>query len=140
MRLYRNIKGLLLKRGIWDLFTYIFFGALTTLVNVVVFSMSTSVGLSWVFANFIAWILSVLFAFLTNKIWVFHSKTRGPRAFIWEFFKFVFARIVSLGIDYGFMVIFINLLHTGDFIAKLLTQFAIVFANYFFSKFLIFKK
>lgn len=137
--LFNRGKALLEKHHLWDVFTYVFFGGLTTVVNIVAFGVSTHVGLSWQIANFIAWILSVLFAFVTNKLWVFNSHTESFGALVWEFAKFIFARVVSLGIDYGCMFLFISAFGMSNMVAKILTQFAIVVANYAFSKFIIFK-
>lgn len=137
--LFNRGKALLEAHHLWDVFTYVFFGGLTTVVNIVAFGVSTHVGLSWQVANFIAWILSVLFAFVTNKLWVFDSHTESLGALAWEFTKFIFARVVSLGIDYGCMFLFISALGMSNMVAKILTQFAIVVANYAFSKFIIFK-
>ena len=123
----------------WDIFTYGLLGGLTTLVNVGVFAISTHGGMSWWLANFIAWVLSVLFAFTTNKFWVFDSHTESVKAFWWEFVKFVFARVMSLGMDYVLMYMFIDLLGVNQALAKILTQFFIVVVNYALSKFVIFK-
>ncbi|WP_038023472.1 GtrA family protein, partial [Tetragenococcus muriaticus] len=95
---------------------------------------------SLVVSNTLSWIFSVLFAFATNKKWVFKSKTRSVRHFFEELSKFFFYRIVSFGIDMGCMLLFINSFHMDDFWAKLITQIIIVIANYVFSKFLIFTK
>lgn len=132
-------KTWLENRKLWDIFTYVFFGGVTTLVNIVSFAVATHAGLSWWIANFIAWVLSVLVAFVTNKLWVFNSHTETFQALAWEFGKFVFARTVSLGIDYGFMFLFIDVFRLNETLSKLLTQFAILVANYAFSKFVIFK-
>lgn len=138
-RLFIKGKNWLEVRKLWDVFTYVFFGALTTLVNIVVFAVATHGGLSWQLANFLAWLLSVLFAFVTNKLWVFNSHTENLSALVWEFSKFIIARVASLGIDYGFMLLFIQAMGMNETVAKILTQFAIVAANYVFSKFVIFK-
>jgi putative flippase GtrA len=132
-------KQWLMAHQLWDVVTYLFFGGLTTLVNIGVFGLTTWLGFSWQWANFWAWLLSVLFAFVTNKLWVFNSHTVGIKALGWEFFKFMGARIFSLGIDYACMFLFIQVFGWGNMVAKLVTQFVIVVANYVLSKFLIFK-
>ncbi|WP_461215921.1 GtrA family protein [Lacticaseibacillus sp. GG6-2] len=124
---------------LWDVFTYVFFGGLTTVVNIVVFGVATRLGISWQIANFLAWLLSVLFAFVTNKLWVFNSHTDSLGGLVWELTKFMAARIVSLGIDYACMFLFINLFRWAKIVAKILTQVVIVVANYAFSKFIIFR-
>lgn len=136
--LFLASKGWLEDRKLWDIFTYVFFGGVTTLVNIVVFAAAIHAGMSWWIANFIAWVLSVLVAFVTNKLWVFNSHTDSFLALAWEFSKFVFARAVSLAIDYGFMFLFIDVFGLNQTLAKLSTQFAILAANYAFSKFVIF--
>ena len=110
-KLFIKGKNWLEASRLWDVFTYVFFGALTTLVNIVVFAVATHGGLSWQLANFLAWLLSVLFAFVTNKLWVFNSHTESLSALVWEFSKFIIARVASLGIDYGFMLLFIQALN-----------------------------
>ena len=139
MTLFHRGKALLKAHHLWDIFTYVFFGGLTTVVNIVVFAGATHVGISWQVANFLAWLLSVLFAFVTNKLWVFNSHTESFAGLVWEFVKFMVARIVSLGIDYACMFLFINALGWSNMVAKLLTQVVIIVANYAFSKFIIFR-
>ncbi|MFD1429510.1 GtrA family protein [Lacticaseibacillus mingshuiensis] len=124
-----------------ETFWYVFFGGWTTVVNFVVYFLFRS-GLGWgvLSSNSFAWIASVLFAFFTNKRWVFHSKTSTIYATLLELFKFVFYRLVSFGIDQGMMLLFIDGLHIGDFISKLMTQVFVLVANYLFSKLLIFNR
>ena len=137
--LFLNGKNWLETHHLWDVFTYIFFGVMTTVVNIVAFGIATQLGLSWQLANFLAWLLAVLFAFVTNKLWVFNSHTDSLGGLIWEFGKFMGARVLSLGIDYACMFLFISWIGWSDMVAKLLTQVVIVVANYAFSKFIIFK-
>ena len=120
--------------------SYLLFGVLTTLVNLIVFYLfNTKLGLFYQTANFVAWFLSVLFAFITNKLWVFDSKTPTFKAFLTEMWSFFFYRIVSFVFDAGIMFIGITLLNLNSNLTKLLDQVIIVLLNYVFSKFLIFK-
>jgi hypothetical protein len=61
-------------------------------------------------------------------------------ALAWEFAKFIFYRVLSFGMDMACMYLFIDMLHTGNLIAKIITQIVVVVANYIFSKVFIFKK
>ena len=141
MKIYYAFRTYLEEKRLWEAFIYLFFGGLATIVNIVTFSISFQVfQLSWPVSNAISWICSVLFAFVTNKIWVFQSKTDSIKGLTWEFSKFLFARIVSFGMDMACMYLFIDLLHTGNLFAKIITQVVVVVANYFFSKVFIFKK
>ncbi|WP_122645210.1 GtrA family protein [Enterococcus mediterraneensis] len=141
MRLFFWFKEQLTKRGLWEIFMYLFYGGLTTLVNFVVYFVFKDVfHMYYLYANIFSWIASVLFAFVTNKLWVFHSKTETISELIIEFAKFVFYRLVSFVMDMGSMYLLIGILHSGDFLAKLITQILVVVANYVFSKLFIFKK
>ncbi|MFD1485487.1 GtrA family protein [Lacticaseibacillus baoqingensis] len=131
-------KQFLVAHQLLDVLAYLIFGVLTTLVNIGVFALATRLSLSWQGANFWAWLLSVLFAFVTNKRWVFKSQTTSWGSFLWEFSKFIGARVLSLGIDYACMFLFIQALSWHDLAAKIVTQVVIVVANYLLSKFLIF--
>src|SRR5699024_5642784 len=95
--------------------------------------------LSMPIANTISWICSVLFAFVTNKLWVFHSKSPNFFHLVIEFSKFLFYRILSYGMDMGSMLLLIQVMHTNDYVAKIITQVIVVVANYVFSKLFIFK-
>ncbi|MCF1617257.1 GtrA family protein [Tetragenococcus koreensis] len=133
------IEKLKEDKRLQEIITYLFFGVMTTAVNFVTFFLARNLFIwNLVISNTFSWVLSVLFAFATNKKWVFKSKTTSSRHFFSELSKFFFYRIVSFGIDMGCMLLFIDGFHMGEFWAKLVTQIIIVVANYVFSKFLIF--
>lgn len=141
MKFYQMFKDYLEEKRLWEVFIYLFFGGLATVVNIVTFALAyQAFHLSWPVSNAISWICSVLFAFVTNKLWVFQSKTESIPALVWEFAKFIFYRVLSFGMDMACMYLFIDMLHTGNLIAKIITQIVVVVANYIFSKVFIFKK
>lgn len=141
MKIYQAFKNYLEEKRLWEVFIYLFFGGLATVVNIVTYAVAFQLfHLSWPVSNAISWICSVLFAYVTNKVWVFQSKTGNFKELAWEFGKFVFARVVSFGMDMICMYLFIDMLHTGNLIAKIITQVVVVVANYVFSKVFIFKK
>lgn len=123
---------------------YLFWGVVTTIVNIGVFQWLSS-GIHWNYqlANIIAWFVSVLVAYLTNKVWVFGSHYTTFRAFIVEFIKFYFYRALTLLIDIVFMYVGVTLLGFDSaiqqLVAKILDNVVVVIANYIFSKWLIFK-
>lgn len=141
MKIYYAFKNYLEEKRLWEVFIYLFFGGLATVVNIVTYAIAFQlIHLSWPVSNAISWICSVLFAYVTNKVWVFQSKSKTFKDLAWEFGKFVFARVVSFGMDMFCMYLFIDMLHTGNLLAKLITQVVVVIANYVFSKVFIFKK
>lgn len=122
-----------------ELIDYIFFGGLTTVVNIVVFFiLDTGLGWPYLIANAVAIILSILFAYVTNKLWVFHSETQNIRETFYEILKFVGFRLISGLADMVTMYILVDLLTVDTSISKLATQFIVVVLNYVFSKFFIF--
>lgn len=141
MKYFTYCKQFLEEKKLWEVFIYLFFGGLTTVVNMVVYFIALNFfQLNYLVANSISWVASVLFAFVTNKRWVFKSETATFKESALEFFKFIFYRIVSYGIDMGSMFLLISILFVNNFWAKLITQILVVLMNYLFSKFLIFKK
>lgn len=122
---------------------YLFWGVVTTVVNIVVFQFLSS-GVHWNYqlANVIAWFLSVLVAYFTNKVWVFGSHYSTVKAFLKEFFWFYFYRGLTLIMDIAIMYVGISLLKFDSplqqLIVKIIDNVIVVIANYIFSKWLIF--
>lgn len=123
-----------------EIINYLVFGGLTTLVNVVVFFVFNSLlGVQYLIANAISIVLSILFAFFTNKKYVFKSETLTAQAWLKEFLLFCSFRLISAGFDMLSMWILVGGLELDSNLAKLATQFIVVVLNYFFSKWFIFK-
>lgn len=130
--LYRKYKSVLL---------YLFFGVLTTLVNIFVFAALTiSIRMQPLIANIFAWIAAVTFAYFTNRIWVFHSEAEGSRELLKECISFYMGRLLTLVLEEGVLILGINLMHQNEMAVKLIAQFLVVIANYFVSKLLVFRQ
>lgn len=123
-----------------EIILYLVFGVATTVVNYIVyFLLRDSFNISYMWSIFFAWLISVLFAFVTNKSIVFHSKTFSVSAYFKEMVIFYWYRILSLLIEMAMMYILIDWLHSNEFIAKTITQVVVIALNYVFSKLFIFK-
>ena len=125
-----------------EIINYLVFGVLTTLVNFVLyFIFSKIIGIDEIISNVLAWFFSVLFAYITNKIFVFDSKTDTIKLLLIEMGSFFLARVLS-GIlcDVGTFAVMIRVFKINDVIAKIVTQVMVVILNYILSKFVIFKK
>lgn len=121
-----------------EVLLYLIFGVLTTLVNIVTYALSTKIfHIDWQVSNVIAWVLSVLFAYITNRKYVFESKDSNV---IREMISFFIFRLVSFVLDMGFMYLFIDMMHVNDMISKIIVQVIVIVLNYVFSKLFIFKK
>ena len=110
---------------------------LTFFVNVIVYFLFESIfGVNYIISNIIAWFFSVLFAYVTNRIWVFESKSPD---ILKEMSLFFGGRIFSGVVDTALMYLFIDILTIGDFISKIVVQIIVVILNYIFSKLIVFK-
>lgn len=118
---------------------YLVFGVLTTIVDTLVFYIfNYKFNIHYVVSTCFAWVFAVLFAYFTNKMFVF-CESSNPRSIIEEMFYFFSLRFASLILSIVFMVIMVNMLHIHELLSKILVNFFVVIANYFFSKFFIFK-
>ncbi|MFC6181548.1 GtrA family protein [Lactiplantibacillus daowaiensis] len=118
---------------------YLIFGGLTTLINLALFAGLTHLTVPYLISNVLAWFGSVVFAYLTNRQWVFETNAQTWTARLKEVGQFFWYRALSLGIDELIMLVGISLLAGNPLIVKLIDQVLIVVINWFFSKHLIFK-
>lgn len=129
------------KNAVREGIAYLIFGVLTTVIDYAISNALFYIGgMSSVPAQTIAWVAAVLLAFVTNKWWVFHSRTLVP-AEVWkEFVSFVICRIATFLFNLAALFILVDLLKLEFFICKLLISVVVVILNYVFSKILIFAK
>ena len=136
----------------WEVLSYLIFGVLTTLLNIVLYALFNKLfgytaANSW--GNVADNVLCILFAYFTNRIWVFRSKAHGSAA-LREFGSFVACRLGTLVVDAAIMFVGGNLVGPALVPAaylglwgvgvKVLSNVIVVVLNYVFSKLLIFKK
>ncbi len=126
-----------------EIINYLIVGALTTLVSLVTYYICVSTfldpnnGIQLQIANIISWILSVTFAYITNRIFVFESKNKN---ILKEVVSFTSSRVITLLIDMFIMFIMVTTLKLNDKISKLVCQVVVIILNYIFSKLFVFKK
>ena len=124
-----------------EMITYLVFGVLTTIVNIVTYVLITKLmNLDYKLATTIAWVVSVVFAFITNKIYVFNSKGMAVHTLVREFSSFMFFRMLSYLIDLGMMIVLVEWISVNDIISKILANIVVVIINYIASKYVIFRK
>lgn len=119
---------------------YLFFGGCTTLINIISFVIFRQFKLSVDVSNIIAWLIAVIFAFITNKLFVFDSKNTDRKTVMKETISFLIARVISLGIDTGLLHLMIDFMKIHEVIAKVISNIVVIIVNYIFSKLFIFKK
>ena len=145
-----KIKELIKKH--WDVIAYLFFGVLTTLVSWVTYAgflilfekLGMNGELNIIISNVLSWIFAVIFAFITNKLWVFRSKSFAAKTLWYEIGTFVSARLVTLLIETGILagaaLIFGSDNNIINMVMKIITSIIVVVLNYIFSKLIIFRK
>lgn len=128
-----------------EIVLYVVFGGLTTVVNWAVYMLFVNwTGIT--VANVIAWIAAVLFAYVTNKLFVFEQKSWQIRLVAGEFAKFVSSRIVTgvieiVGVDaLVYIGLDMTLFGKKGMVAKILVSVIVVILNYVFSKLLVFRQ
>lgn len=124
-----------------DVVTYLVFGVLTTVVNYLVYLPC----LNWLHlpasvSNCIAWVVAVVFAYVTNKPFVFQSHDWSIEVVLPELSKFVATRLTSGLLETAILFISVDLLHGNGNIWKLITQVLVIIINYVGSKLLVFRK
>ena len=130
-------KQALLKEG----GVYLIFGVLTTAVDYAISNyLFYMAGMGAVFSQTIAWIAAVLFAFVTNKWWVFHSRTLEPAAVWREFVSFVACRAATGIFTMIGMIVMVDGLRWNEFFGKLVVSAVSLVLNYVLSKLFIFKR
>ena len=125
--------------GYWDILSYLFFGALTTIVNFLVyFPLYNWLALSATVSNIIAWIFAVAFAYLTNKPFVFKSHDWSRKTVIPELMKFVGCRIGSGILETVVIWLTVDVLLWNGNLMKVLVSVLVVIINYVGSRWLVF--
>lgn len=120
---------------------YLFFGVCTTLVNVIVYYvLSHCFGVSIIPGTISAWFAAVLFAYLTNRKWVFDSSAQKTGEIIREVFSFFSCRLFTGLVDIACMWIFVDWIGFDDVIIKLADNLIVIILNYIASKVFVFRK
>jgi len=126
-----------------ELFDYLVVGVLTTVISLAVYYACI-----WTFAdpnnpillqvaNVLSWIVSVSFAYVMSRLFVFHSKNEN---IVKEIVQFFLSRLATLLLDMGIMFLLVTVLKQNANIAKLISQVVVIVMNYVLSKLLVFKK
>lgn len=135
----RQLIGLFLKYK--EVILYLVFGGLTTLVNIVCYAVyARGFHMGTLVSNGIAWVLSVLFAYVTNKIFVFESKTDSVREAVRELVSFIACRAGTGVLDMAVMYVTVDMLGWYDVLMKILSNIIVIILNFVFSKLVIFRK
>ena len=120
---------------------YLIFGVLTTIINIVTYFVCVyMLHIPNLISNIIAWILSVLVAYLTNRKYVFDSKAEMPKEILIEVISFFASRIATLGVDEGIMFITVDKWLWNGLLMKIITNIIVIILNFILSKLVVFRK
>lgn len=135
-----KLNALIKKFLTKEIILYGIFGVLTTIVNISIFYFLTLIGLSENPSNVIAIILAVLFAYFTNRKFVFNSTAKTFSENLKEFYKFILGRAFTMVVEaVGFYLLF-TVLGIQKLVSKILISIIVIILNFFISKFFAFKK
>jgi putative flippase GtrA len=123
-----------------EVIMYLIFGVLTTLINILSYMMFNKLLKMDIYvSNAIAWILAVLFAYVTNRKYVFDSRVRRFKDKVREITSFYACRLLTFGVDMLSMYLLIDLFKIDDMVSKLIVNVIVIILNYVLSKLIIFK-
>lgn len=132
LNIYNN-----LSEKMKEIVNYVIVGGCTTLVSILSYYIFRVFIESYMVCTVLSWICAIIFAYITNRIFVFHSKEENV---VKEFISFIFSRIVSLLAEIACMYALVDFLGINDRISKIIVQVIIIVLNYILSKIFVFKK
>lgn len=123
-----------------EVIMYVIFGVLTTLVNLIIsFALVGAFKIGGSIASAIGIVTSILFAYFTNRKWVFNTTATGFVENFKEFWKFIAGRLVTMAIEQGGVMVLYDVLNMPFVPVKLSLTIIVIILNYIFSKFFAFK-
>lgn len=130
-----------------EVINYLFFGFLAFLINTIAFAAAARVlGADndkvdlVLIATAFAWVVAVLFAYWTNRTFIFKSKVKNKSDIFKEFMSFISVRVITGLLDMIVMYIMVDIMNVDNLIAKIISNIIVIVANYIFSKLWVFRK
>lgn len=122
-----------------EILLYLFFGGLSFIVSISTYAaFNVGMRINELVANVLSWVITVLFAFLTNRVWVFQSPTNGTSEFMKQMFVFYAGRVITLVIEEVILLVFITWLGFDSMVVKIVAQVIVILLNYVISKVVVF--
>lgn len=141
MKMTVKDKLILLYKKYKELIHYIFFGGLTTVVNFIIYyGLIYAFDVHYIAAQVVAWIGAVIFAYITNKLFVYESKSREKQMLFIELLSFFAVRLFSFGVETLLLWLEVDIMGISESIAKIPAAVVTVILNYITGKFVFRKK
>lgn len=123
-----------------EILLYLFFGGLAFIISVTSYGIcNVYLNINELVANGVSWILAVLFAFVTNRTWVFKVKISGVNNLIKQMISFFGGRVATLIVEEIILLVFVTWLQYNSMAIKIIAQIIVIILNYIISKFWVFK-
>ncbi len=120
---------------------YLIFGFLAFVLNYVLyFLFSSAMQMHYMAATALSWVLTVVFAYWTNRTFVFKSKNKDAQSLGKEFLSFIGARVATEVLELALMFLMVDCVELNEYLSKFACQVIVIVANYFLSKLWIFKE
>ena len=120
---------------------YLIFGFLAFVLNYVLyFLFSSAMQMHYMAATALSWVLTVVFAYWTNRTFVFKSKNKDAQSLGKEFLSFIGARVATEVLELALMFLMVDCADLNEYLSKFACQVIVIVANYFLSKLWIFKE
>ena len=120
---------------------YLIFGFLAFVLNYILYFLFAGVlDIHHLVSTVLSWALTVVFAYWTNRTFVFKSKNKDAKSLWEEFISFIGARVATELLELGLMFLMVDCAALNEYISKFVCQVLVIVANYFLSKLWIFKE
>ena len=136
MRILQKFKKFLNREIIF----YLIFGVLTTAVAFITYAVFLFIGMGIFSANTLSTFIAIVFAYVTNKIWVFEALDFNIKKILKEFAVFLSSRFFSYVVDTVLLIILVDFFLQDPLISKLGTSVIVIILNYVSSKLIVFRK
>lgn len=121
------------------LILYGIFGVTTTIINVVSYALLLFIGINVQIAVVVSWLLAVIVAYFTNRVWVFNSGAVTKVELLREFISFMIARLATLVVEMVIIWFGVQLLNQDPIVWKIIDNIVVIILNYIISKLIVFK-
>ncbi|MBF7057960.1 GtrA family protein [Weissella confusa] len=121
------------------LILYGIFGVTTTIINVVSYALLLFIGINVQIAVVVSWLLAVIVAYFTNRVWVFNSGAVTKLELLREFISFMLASLATLVVEMVIIWFGVQLLNQDPIVWKIIDNIVVIILNYIISKLIVFK-
>lgn len=121
-----------------EMIRYCISGGLVTLTNAMGYFILIQFGIVYTLSNMISLILSKLVGYILNKFFVFGSKSKNIKQTLEELARFVLARGFTGIVDFLGVIVLVEYMDVGEYIAKVILMVIVIIMNYIIGKKLVF--